>query len=212
VANLKHDNLWVVGGKPDWYTGNHIPVAQNMTKYDNAKANMEAIAKSEKISDDFILMNDDFFIISKVIRLNSYHSGFLRDRIKELRSVYRTSSYLTLLNGTLRYLKRRGIQNPLNYALHVPFPMNKKKLLPLIELGFSWRILYGNLYNVGGVEVTSSPGQSKDVKLYVRKGELSPINRNSISKKFLSSQDDSFDILLPQLQAMFPEPSQYEKK
>ena len=211
IKNLKHDNIWVVGGKPDWYTGSYIKITQNRSKYENARENIRAAIECNDISDDFILMNDDFFIMSRVDRLRPYYGGFVRDRIKNLLSKYSSSSYTALLNKSLRYLKQRGIINPLNYAIHVPFVVNKKKLLDILDLGLSWRIIYGNLYNVGGTEVLSKDGESKDVKVYLRNGVIEGAKENSLSKKFLSSQDDSFETLLPMLNLKFPNPSIYEK-
>lgn len=211
VANLKHDNIWVVGGKPDWYTGNYVAVPQRHSKYENVRANLYAIVNSTDISDDFILMNDDFFILSKIVRLGTYHAGHIRDRIKELQARYRASAYITILKNSLRHLMRLGIPNPLNYALHVPFTMNKDKLKPLLELDVSWRTVYGNLYYKGGIEVNSLNESGKDVKVYTRLGQVQEQPKNTLSKKFLSSQDDSFETVLPRLITLFPNPSQYEK-
>jgi len=210
VANLKHDNIWVVGGKPDWYTGNYIYVPQKSSKYENVRANLYAISNSKDISDDFILMNDDFFILSSISRLGVYHAGSLRERIKELLYRHGSSAYITILRNTLKHLKRNGIPNPLNYALHVPFRVNKVKLKPLLELDVSWRTVYGNLYKVGGIEVVSKNNSGKDVKVYMLDGVANEIPKNTMSSKFISSQDNSFELLLPDLEAMFPNPSSYE--
>ena len=210
VTNLKHDNLWVVGGKPDWYCGNYIEVPQLLTKFENAKANMVAISDSKEISDDFILMNDDFFIVSPVKRIDAYYGGLLKARIRQLQRRHRTSPYILMLQRTFRTLKRMGISNPLDYALHIPFKMNKKKLMEILKLDISWRIAYGNIYNIGGSLVKVKDGKSTDVKLYLKDGKPEGIEDNSLTKKFLSSQDNTFEFLLPMLQEMFPAPSQYE--
>lgn len=211
VANLKHDNIWVVGGKPEWYTGNYIEVKQKSSKYENVRASLYAIVESSEISDDFILMNDDFFILSKIDRLNAYYGGSLRDRIKELQSRYGSSSYTILLKSTLKYLMKNGIPNPKNYALHIPFKLNKKKLKPILKLDVSWRTAYGNLYKIAGIDVSSDSNVSGDVKVFFRKGRESDYSKNKLSKRFLSSQDDSFEIVLPKLQKMFPIASAHEK-
>ena len=128
MQNLPHRNIWVVGGKPNWYNGNHIAVRQNGRKYDNARKNMQAIAASLEISEDFILMNDDFFVIKKVKDLSHYHGGPLSERIDFLKNKYGVSPYIKMLTKTAKYLAHRGIRDPLNYALHVPFVMNKTKM------------------------------------------------------------------------------------
>ena len=74
VKNLPHDNLWVVGGKPDWYSGPYIEVPQDKAYYRNARTNIRTIIKSNKISNTFILMNDDFFIMNKVDSLPYMYS------------------------------------------------------------------------------------------------------------------------------------------
>ncbi len=211
VKNLKHDNLWVVGGKPEWYSGNYIHVPQNGSKYNNAKDNVLAILNSSEISDNFILMNDDFFVISKVNNLKTYHGGLLRQKIKHLKNKYGSSAYISMLQHTMRYLRRVGIPDPLDYALHIPFKVNKKKLSSVVNLGLSWRVAYGNIYKIGGEEVVIKNGFSYDVKVYVRDGMVDGVAENTITKKFLSSQDNSFELLLPRLQKMFPDPSPYEK-
>lgn len=211
VQNLKHDNIWVVGGKPSWYSGNYIRVPQTGSKYNNAKDNVSAIINSSQISDNFILMNDDFFVISKVSILKNYHGGPLRQKIRHLKNKYGSSAYINLLERTLKYLKKLGIPEPLDYALHIPFRVNKKNLATVVGLGLSWRVAYGNIYKIGGEEVIIKDGSSYDVKIYIRDGQVEGMAENTITKKFLSSQDNSFDVLLPRLQELFPDPSPYEK-
>lgn len=211
VKNLPHDNLWVVGGKPSWYTGNHIPVQQNKTKYENARNNMKIIAETEEISKDFILMNDDFFIMKPVKRMGTYHAGNISARINSLKKKYGRSSYMNLLISTVRYLRKHSIIHVLDYTLHVPFKMNRDKLLPILNETVSWRVAYGNLYKIGGREVKVRSGETKDVKVYVHKGELVGVGKNTISETYWSSQDESFPTILPILQEAFPDPSPYEK-
>ena len=210
VKNLKHDNIWVVGGKPDWYTGNHIPVTQSASKYENARENMRTIASSEEISDDFVLMNDDFFILKPVAKIKYYHGGYLFSRIRYLQKKYGSSSYLTMLNKTYRYLKSIGIKKPLDYALHIPFVMNKEKLSNIIDLEISWRIAYGNIFGVGGIEVENELGSIRDVKFYLQGDDLIAPGENTISDKFLSTEDKSFERLQPMLDKKFSKQSIYE--
>jgi hypothetical protein len=70
-------NIWLVGGKPSWYSGNYIYVDQKHHKYANAINNLHAICDSNEISEEFVLMNDDFFISFIEIAQNNATS-FLR--------------------------------------------------------------------------------------------------------------------------------------
>ena len=210
VKNLKHDNIWVVGGKPDWYNGNHIPVKQSWSKYVNARENMRAIADSDEISNDFILMNDDFFILKPTKRIGYHHGGALRDRIRNLKLKHRSSSYITMLSRTHTQLKSMGINRPLDYALHIPFIMNKEKLSKIIDLEISWRIAYGNIYEVGGKEVNNEVGSLKDVKVYLNGKNLILPGTNDITNRFLSTDDKSFEKMLPKIHKRFSLPTAYE--
>lgn len=210
VANMPHDNIWVVGGKPSWYKGNHIPVAQKFTKYENARNNMRAIVESEDISDDFILMNDDFFIMKPIKRLGYYHAGDINTKMDQLKVRYGRSSYLDLLNYTVKFVARYGITNVLDYALHIPFKMNKELLRPILDHKVSWRIAYGNVYNVGGRSVNLRSGSTRDVKVYMFQGQLREVGKNTISETFWSSHDESFPMMVSRLDEMFPDPSRYE--
>ena len=213
IANMPHSKIWVVGGKPDWYTGNHIAVPQENDKYTNARNNMRAIASSQSpISPNFVLMNDDFFILKPIKEIKYYYGGLLVEKIAHLQKKYRRSSYINMLIKSKRYLFSQGIRYPKDYTLHVPFVMNKVKLRQIVDLeNISWRLAYGNLFNVGGIDVQLESGDSKDVKIYWRNGKFQGAVKNSITDIYLSTEDRGFPQLIPMLEELFPNPSEFEK-
>lgn len=181
--------VWVVGGKPDWYKGNYIHISQNKTKHENVRANLRALCESEEIPEDFILMNDDFFIIKPVDSIGQLHGGSLRKKVELYRNYAPKSSYTKLLVNTHNELQMMGIKDPLDYAIHVPMPMNKTNLSQVIYPALSVRTMYGNIFKVGGEQI-------KDVKVY----EEGPFWANSYDYKngesaFISSNDNSFKVL-----------------
>jgi hypothetical protein len=188
VKNLPHDKVWVVGGKPDWYTGNYIEVPQSRTKYTNAKSNLKAICDSEEISDSFILMNDDFYIINKVDKIPYMYSGTLDDKIKQREDIFNGNTYTTLLRQTLGSLSRKSNDIVLDYELHVPMVMEKTKLSRVIRLSGLWRSVYGNLFNVGGTKIRDVKVYNKTDKLYKGSYDI-----NKLEYDYLSSNDDSFE-------------------
>lgn len=210
VKNLPHARLWVVGGKPDWYTGRHIKVKQLKNKFENARANMTAIAKSGQISEDFILMNDDFFVISPVDEVKYYFSGTLKSKIDYFISAHPSSQYTALLQRSMKVLINRGVEEPLDYALHVPVIMNRKKLLEVLPLGISWRLSYCNIYSVGGEQIEVPAGTTKDVKIYIKDGQPTDISQNPLSSFYISTDDSSFLVIRDYLQQMFPQKSKHE--
>jgi hypothetical protein len=206
VKNLPHDKIWVVGGKPDWYTGNYIKVSQTRSKYVNARNNLKTICASEDISDSFILMNDDFYIINKVHSVPYMYSGTLDAKIKIREDLFTGNSYITLLRQTLSVLSRRSKNPILDYELHVPMVMEKKKLSKVLKFSGLWRSVYGNMFEVGG-------NQIKDVKVYNKTDKFytTSYDINNLEYDYLSSNDNSFEIIKDMLlKKMFPDKSIYE--
>jgi hypothetical protein len=190
MKNLPHDKIWVVGGKPDWYTGHYLPVEQSRAKYTNARNNLKALCNEAEISDSFILMNDDFYIINKVKDIPYMHSGSITKKIDIREDVFSANSYTALLKQTLGSLSRRGNHVVLDYELHVPMVMEKKKLLKVLKLSGLWRSVYGNIFEVGGLEI-------RDVKVYDKSNRFYSNSYDFLNPKYdyLSSNDDSFEML-----------------
>lgn len=199
VANLPHDNIWVFGGKPDWYIGNHVRLKQNGLKYDNARANLAAICRHYDVSDDFVLMNDDFYAIRPVDKVVPLHRGTLQEHLD---MIHVNMGYRRLVEETLDTLVNMGSRNLLSYELHVPMVMNKKNLGRIIGLPGLWRSLYGNLYDIGGEKFA-------DVKVH-NTVDTDVLMQNPLP--YISSHENTFQgILDGYFKDAFPEPSKYEK-
>jgi hypothetical protein len=198
--------VWLIGGKPDWYKGNYVSVEQNHNKYTNAINNLTTLCKTEQISNSFILMNDDFFIIKKIDKIDYSHGGLLSGKIDKYVKITGSSLYIKKLIQTNTRLSERGINKPLDYELHTPMPMERDKLLTIIKKYPSclWRSMYGNIFQVGGL-------QMQDVKVYTNRRHLSRSNEITEHSIFLSTEDQAFEgIKIKILNNLFLEPSAYE--
>lgn len=210
MQNLPHDNLWVVGGKPDWYTGKYIHAPSDPTrvrlKFDREKLGLEVISESEEISDDFILMNDDFFVMEPMTEFIDWNGGTLEEKIELYKRLAPNGIYTNCLKITYDGLLRMGFENPLDFEMHVPMNMNRAKLNESLKDSTSlWRSVYGNMF------ITDTETH-EDVKVY-RNGKLMGKSYDYINNKlpFLSTIDDSFEMVrIKVLESMFSEPSPYE--
>lgn len=208
-ANLPHDRVFVCGFKPSWLTDDviHIPSEQPRleTKYLKSTKNLIAAMEDERLSEDFILMNDDFFVMLPLEYVPTLHRESLAQMIDFYYKKHQSSPYTFGLRATFKALQDRGVDEPISYELHVPIVLNKKKFREILEIslsmeGFGKRTLYGNLNNIGGE-------YSEDVKFT---NQLRPIVPNM---PFLSTDEGSF-LYHPiggYIQAKFPTPSKYEK-
>jgi hypothetical protein len=206
VKNLPHDKIWVVGGKPSWYTGNYIQVNQTRNKYSNARENLKALADSEEISESFVLMNDDFYILNKIDSIPYMHSKTLDEKIKAREDLFSGNSYNKLLRETIRSVSRKVEGPVIDYELHVPMVMEKNKLSHVLKFTGLWRSIYGNIFSVGGTEIT-------DVKVYVESSVFYPnsYRLDNLKYDYLSSSDDSFELVRSTiLEKLFYTKSNYE--
>jgi hypothetical protein len=100
-------------------------------------------------------------------------------------------------------MQKLRIKDPLDYDIHVPMIMDKSKINSFVDLSLAPRSMYGNMFNIGGKNI-------EDVKIYYSK----KMQFNSVidyeNLPFLSTEDDSFDKILPFLNNLFPKKSMYE--
>ena len=205
---LKHTpdaRIWVIGNKPDWYVGNFIPTFDTLQKFDNIVTCCQAAADSREISDPFVWMNDDFFIVKPIESIPPLHRGPLKERSDRYALKVSVSKYNRLLFQTYSKLVSLGIEEPLDYDVHIPLVMHKEKLQEALQYGLLPRSFYGNLANIGGEETI-------DVKVYHdRVNQFKSYDFRNGESPFISTEDTSFKMVYDELlKNMFPDPSEYE--
>jgi hypothetical protein len=187
--------IHIFGGKPAWYSGKYTYVKDAGSKFDNINNCYKEICGSN--FDEFILMNDDFFILEKPQSFEYYFDGTIESKIDSHVSQYGLSKYARVLSEANNKLKKMGITNPLNYDIHTPMMFNREKLSSIIDMSFAPRSMYGNIFNVGGEKIN-------DVKIYKDTDSI------DVNKYFLSSEDDSFVKVKKILDEKFSNKSVYE--
>ena len=177
VKNCNVENIWVVGGKPSWYSGNYIEVRQNLSKYKNAHNNFKHICESSEIPEDFIFMNDDFFVTKQTENITTYFDRTLLNKIERYENILGRNSYINRMKATQQKLLSMQIDTPLNYEIHVPMLINKNNFKKIVGINHNllYRSMYGNVYGVEGDEM-------KDVKVY------DSINMQSLSYDYTSNK------------------------
>jgi hypothetical protein len=177
--------IWVVGGRPNWYSGKYIEVKDIGSKFQNINNCYKNIIKDNRIGIDFVIMNDDFFLLSNKNNYN-YYDGTIKDKINSHIEINGNSSYARALKGCVKALKERGIEQPLNYDVHTPMTLNKANLAEVIDLSLAPRSMYGNIFLSDGIKI-------KDVKIYKRSTNI------DLTKDFISTEDNSFTLIKDKL-------------
>lgn len=190
-------NVFVVGERPHWLRNIiYIPASDPFErKWQNASWKIGKACRDNSVSSDFLLMNDDFFIV-KPVEAKSY-------------PYYCTLSFSLSLNSAVlkRLSNKKGFSS---FAVHRPFRYNKENFLklpppPMSALGFSLRTYYGNYYNLKGITCKDplfSPLQNvKDFdRLILNYTDFSILSSTARSQTFRDW-----------IRGRFPEPSRFEK-
>ena len=206
-ANTEVNSVWVVGGKPDWYKGNHIAVRQDKAKYVNAQNNLKEIINSNKIPNKFVLMNDDFYIIKPIQSITTYHGGSLSDKAALFKK-HRSGLYANKLMDTVNILKENGVPHPLDYAIHTPMTIHKENFEFAVNLGGSIRSIYGNMNRIGGIKLPVD-----DVKVHPARviyPKSFDYKKNEFDLPFLSTSDQTFRDVFRGKLYQFDKPSPLE--
>lgn len=193
--------VFIVGNKPDWVQNVvHIPAEDTWTAENNAFQKILKACRSD-ISDTFLLMNDDFFMLKEFdIDYPQYVRG-------ELKITDKDDPYSLSVNKTVEFLNDFGIEMPANFEVHCPILFNKHKFLLLENIaerfkkeqtGLLCRSLYWNIFSNKYCEVV------QDTKL--RTDEWKDPNQTSC----ISTSDDC-DNILKVIEGMYPNKSRWEK-
>lgn len=148
--NMQYNRVWVFGGCPNTITPDvHIRVEQTgKTKWDRVRNMFLMACENKELTDDFILFNDDFFIMQPMEKVEPLYRCTLAEHLKVLGE----GQYRNLLVESKERLEGMGATT-LSYELHVPFVFNKQKLLKMLTEHPDWhctRTMYGNIYGIGG--------------------------------------------------------------
>jgi hypothetical protein len=188
------DNVWIVGNKPPFLNDKvkYLWVEDDGAWWQNAyRKTMAAIRAG--ISEDFLLMNDDFYMLKDftAAKYPYYHKGDIADTAK--------NKYQEVIINTRRILEKLG--KPFkHYGVHCPMRINAEKYKQLARFydgefhnqPVSARCLYGNLFCRGR--------QVKDCK--------SATIVTSVTGCW-SSQEWA-GAALNELQKLYPQPSKWE--
>lgn len=218
LTNISHDNVWIVGESPGGWVKdvNQIAVSQNgANKWINSRINLRVACENSDVSDDFILMDDDFYIMQPLDEIPILHRGPVSEAIQWYKNKRVKSRYVAGLIETVEILRYFGLSESFDlnaYNLHIPMIINKKKMLECLDSTeklmpktvpacLHIRTFYGNYWQIGGEK-------AEDVK--VRRGN-SPIPKGP----FISTSDGAFNWtgklgVKPYLQKAFSAPGPYE--
>lgn len=218
-------NIWIIGYKPTWVKNtNHIATKQNQDKWKNSITNYLAACNCPEISENFILMNDDFFALKPIRdwrRSLNVCLGMLEEEVEKNKDDIKRSRWKYGFDYALDILNTLNCKNTYNYEAHLPIIINKQNFLNMMNLPIirefmttkkvlHKRSIYKNLYPE---YPTAKPKIISDVKITIEKdlddswlqGEWLSVFDNTVSNH------KQFPVLNNFLYTLFPSKCKYEK-
>jgi len=204
LKNIEYDKVYIIGAKPGFLKNiHHIHFVDTNRKQINVVKKLLYLCKNTPgLSDEFILMNDDFFfLIPQEIKnyCNIITLEALRDKTPR-------SNYGKSLNNTIEYLESNNLSK-INFELHYPMIINKIKFAELfdkinLDREYNYRSIYGNYYGLGDKYKGVADYKIHDID------KFNPAKLNG----FLSISDVLmvYDIFKNYIKTTFPEKSKYE--
>ena len=138
IAKYYPENkVWIVGYKPSWVKNvNYLPIEQSGDKWKNSINNILAACNCSDISNDFILMNDDFFMIKPLVPIEMMGNttlGLLSNSIMKYKTL--KSSWHNAFGQVQALLKKLNVPEPYyDFEIHAPLKINKQKFLEVMNL------------------------------------------------------------------------------
>src|SRR5690606_29117380 len=165
------------------------------------------------VSEEFLLFNDDFFILRKIDKWPVFHRGpvskVVEDYYRRHGPLKWNDHYRRGMEQTADILEKWGFSEPLSYELHAPMPIHKDLMVEAVSkaietdrsiVALHKRTLFGNYARVGG-RITQDH-------------KVSGMERTwGNNQLFVSTEDSAFrrGAVGKRLRTRFPEPSPYER-
>lgn len=190
VRFLSFNKVWIIGDETDLDV-NHIHVPQRGSSHEDVGNKMRTIVDHEGISDDFILMNDDLFLM-EATSLPYYYSDTLENRIKTHKGKYTKLVYERFPSGHW-------------CELHFPIVYNKKSLKKVLDDYDIVKTMSLRTYYCNALQII--PEYSKDYKITTTKELYNVWNYPFFSTSDEVARTPQFKWLMD---VLFPEKTKYE--
>lgn len=181
--NFPINRVWFVGGQPEGLEPDiRIPHVQvGNSKWEMIRSSMWKAVNDERLSEDFFLFNDDFFVMEPVDTdsFRNFVDGTLERRIDELHSESGMNPYTRTLFKLEQELKTMH-EPTMNFDVHLPMLLNKEQVRSTLYKCSSPQ-MRSTIGNINRLPFVIHP----DVKVYDL--ESVPVNET-----YLSTNDDTF--------------------
>lgn len=210
LVNLPHNKVFIIGDCPEFINEEkvyYIPNNKLNSRYETTTNHLKFACNCNELSNNFILMNDDFFILNPINEQDlNLNRGLLKNQVSFYHKNHRPlTNYDRLVENSFKELKNQGFENPISYELHTPMILNKNNFLSILpklnneSLHCCKRSVYGNYF-------IKNSNTIKDVKIL-----NNTIFNPKEERNLLSCSESCWEKIKPYIKEKFNEKCLYEK-
>lgn len=212
LINIPHNKVFIIGDLAEFINEEevyYIPANKLESRYKTTTNHLKLAVLNDNISEDFIWMNDDFFILKSITEKDLLlNRGLLRDQVAFYHKYHNPLTKFDRLveNATLE-LNHLGFVNPISFELHCPIIINKTKFKSIEDkintesLNCCKRSVYGNYF----IKESKTMNDVKVLSTHIFKED------NQGQLPFISCSESCFNKIKPFLENKFPNKCKYEK-
>lgn len=129
AKNLPHRNVWIIGSIPDWTTNvETIALTPHPEKFPNMRQSVTAGVNHPNMSESFVLMNDDMFVIEPINDLPAFHLGPSSKHLEFLASIGKDNDWTQAVTATAEWFG-----DPNCYECHIPLLFSRDALRAVLS-------------------------------------------------------------------------------
>jgi hypothetical protein len=202
--------VFIVGVCPRWVDTKNVTFIQEDDPYGdkvrNAIHKIKRACKDDRISERFILMNDDFYFMKKIRAIKLFNRGTLFQAKRDHKT--KAGYYYKAISNTYEMLLNLGIKFPMDFEMHCPIVFEKKKFLRVADRieGSNRTYLFRSVYYNLNEEKS---WRHTDVKIYNTNDLGKYQNADIVSSSDAVATDPKFQRWLAR---KFKKESKYELK
>lgn len=196
--HTKDPEVTIIGSAPEWLNLGKVQFIPIPEPSGNRlfRVGAKFVAALPYLPDNFIYMNDDYFLMEPIVDFETIYIGTLRQTIAMTLGEGYLSVHVKGQQDTLEALLDYSSE-PLDYDAHAPMPMTRDLVFQCATVFPFWndlqlKCIYGNYLQVGGV-------QGPNAKTPKWSGW-----------RYLSTDEYPTDEMKKLLHSTFPEPSRFE--
>jgi len=128
-------DIWVVGtGLPEWLDGVRVlPVPDGVDKHETMRRKTLAVCDHAEVTDTFVLLNDDYFLIKPIKEWVVYHMGPVSKWLKAKLTGGMMTAYLRDVYLTSDWMRKQGYGDVLVRETHSATVWDRRKLADVLR-------------------------------------------------------------------------------